>query len=464
MKCTNQPLAVFWRRNILKQTNKESRTTSKLTSPGFMKTPRQSPQINATAMNIIRNKLYLQIPTALALATVFALTQLAGAAPTWNNAAGGNWSVGSNWSPSGVPGTASDVIFGNTGAGSPNTNDVSSLTNNSLTYDWNNQAQQTTVIPSGHTLTINSAGAANSFVLLAGSAAAAPAAGTLAPAAINGGGNLVLSGLGDFVVHLGQGTAGAHMATLDLSGLNSLTANIGRLLVGQANAGATVNRPSGTLILAATNTITCSGASPQVMVEDGGSNANGGTVSLLTLGQVNFLNADTWRLGGQKGNGNVNFGSFSTPSLKIRNADGASPCTVIDVGYNAAASTGNSTVAVADFSAGTVDILSTLVHVSNGPIGTGVGLCTGTLTLGAGTVNASTLEIGFGNATGASGATIGTLNVNNSGLFPAGALVQVPTLLRLARTNGGSATVTGTLSLNGGRVEANTIVSGGGVS
>ena len=429
---------------------------------------RSQPTQTATIiMNSIRPQLYLQIPTVLALVTVLALTQLAGAAPTWNNAAGGNWSVAGNWSPSGVPGTASDVIFGNTGSGFPNTNNISSETINSLTYDWSNGSQQTTVIPSGQTLTVNSSVAANSALLLEGSAAAAPTTTTFTPCAINGGGSLVLSGLGDIVIHEGTTSGGAaanHMATLDLSGLNSFTATIGRLLIGQANGGVTVNRPSGTLILAATNTITCTGTSPQVMVQDGGSNANGSTPSVLTFGQVNFLNADTLRWGGQKGNGTVNFGAFSLPSLKVRNADGVSPCTVIDVGYNAAASTGNSTVALADFSAGTIDLLANLVNVPQGPIGTGVGTSGGTLTLGAGTFNVNDFEIGWGNATGASGTTTGTVNVNNNNLFPAGALIQVPTLLRLARTNGGSATVTGTLNITGGTVQANTIVSGGGVS
>src|ERR1039458_4846474 len=417
---------------------------------------RSQPTQTATIiMNSIRPQLYLQIPTVLALVTMLALTQLAGAAPTWNNAAGGNWSVAGNWSPSGVPGTASDVIFGNTGSGFPNTNNISSETINSLTYDWSNGSQQTTVIPSGQTLTVNSSLAAGSALLLAGSATAAPSSGTLAPAAITGGGNLVLSGAGDIVVHIGNATRGVDSAT------------IGRLLIGQAVAANAVNRPSGTLILAVTNTITCNGASPQVMLQDSGSNANGSLTSVLTFGQVNFLNGDTLRLGGQKGNASMGFnGAFSLPSLTIRNADGASACTVIDFGYNAAASTGNSTVMTADFTPGTVDLYANLVHIAQGAIGSS-GACTGTLTLGAGTVNVGDFEIGYGNATaasGATGATTGTVNVNNNGSFLAGALVQVPTVLQLARTNGGSGTVTGTLNINGGTVQANTIVSGGGVS
>lgn len=413
-------------------------------------------------MNIIRNKLYLQIPAVLALATMLALTQLAGAAPTWNNAAGGNWSVAGNWSPSGVPGTASDVIFGNVGAGSPNTDDVSAETINSLTYNQTTGTAHTTVINPGQTLTINGSGAAGTALLNVG---AANTTGLLVPVFIQGaGGTLTLNGAGDLDVRQGGTAGGSQMATLDLSGLDTFNATIGRLLVAQSPNN-TINRLSGTLILAKTNTITLTGASPQVMVQDPNSNANGSLYSALTFGQVNYLNADTLRLGGQKGNANINFnGAFSSPSLTIRNADGVSPCTVIDFGYNAAVSTGNNTVAVADFSLGTVNILANLVHVPQGPIGTSTGTATGTLTLGAGTLNVSDLEIGWGNATAASGVTTGTLNVNNNGLFPAGALVQVPTLLRLARTNGGSAVVTGTLNINGGTVQANSIVSGGGVS
>src|SRR6185295_5515507 len=111
-------------------------------------------------------------------------------------------------------------------------NDITGETINSLSYDWNNGLQQTTVINPGKTLTVNGSGAAGTALLLAGSAAAAPAATTLAPAAITGaGGNLVLNGAGDIVVRLGQGTAGTHMATMDMSGLDSLTATVGRLLV-----------------------------------------------------------------------------------------------------------------------------------------------------------------------------------------------------------------------------------------
>lgn len=416
-------------------------------------------------MNAVRAKLCLQISIVLAVAAVLAVAHRAKAAPnTWNNSAGGNWSVPGNWSTLAVPGTTDDVIFGNTGAGAQNTDDVTAETINSLTYNQNTQLQQSTVINPGNTLTISGTGAAGTAVLSVGTGANAALS---VPAAISGvGGTLSVTGAGNIVVRQGNTSNGAQMGTLDMSGLDTFDATVGRLLVGQAGASPDINRPSGTLILAKTNNITLNGASPQVMVQEATVNANGSVNSVLTFGQVNFLNADTWRLGGDKGDANINFsGNFSTPSLKIRNADGVSPVTVIDFGYNATVSTGNSTTCAADFTPGTVDIYANLVHIAQGPLGTGSGTCTGTLTLGAGTMDVGDFEIGYANATGTSGATTGTLNVNNNGFFVSGALVQVSTVLRLARTNNpNGGTCTGTLNITGGTVQANTIVSGGGVS
>ena len=174
------------------------------------------------------------------------------------------------------------------------------LTINSLAFNQDNGLTHTTLLNPGLTLSINRTTAGD--VLNVGSGTAATGANTLVPVVVQGpGSTLSLSGVGDMVIRQGNANTGTHMATLDLSALDTFNANVGRLLVGQANAGAAVNRPSGTLILAKTNTITLSGAAPQVMVQDSGSNANGGLASVLSFGQVNFLNADQFRLGGQKG-------------------------------------------------------------------------------------------------------------------------------------------------------------------
>jgi len=399
--------------------------------------------------------------TAVLAAAFLSVLNVPAAVITWNNAAGGNWSVSGNWSPASVPGTVDDVRFGNTGTGAINTNDITSEVINSLILNHNNTALNSTVINAGTTVSINGAGAAGSVLFATDSGTSGAFA---VPASISGGGTLSLSGAGNIVVRQCNTANGAQMATLDMSGLDNFTATAGRLLIGQANASPDLNRPSGTLILAKTNNITLTGGAPQVMVQDATVNANGSVASVLTFGQVNVLNAATWRLGGQKGVANVQFnGSLTSPSLKIRGADGISPSTVIDVGYNSASSTGNNMASTVNLGSGTVDIMANLINVPQGPTGTGTGTSTGTLTVGDGVVNAATIEVGYGIATGASGVTTGTLNVNNNGISAGGAVIQASTL-RLARTNGGSATVTGTLNINGGAVQAGTIVAGGGVS
>src|SRR5258706_4133124 len=125
----------------------------------------------------------------------------------------------------------------------------------------------------------------------------------------------------------------------------------------------------------------------------------------------------------------------------------------------------------ADFSLGSVNILANLVHMPQGQPGaatTQSGTATAVVTLGAGIFEVADLEIGYGNATGSgiTGNTTGTLNVNNNGLFPSGALVRCATVLNLGRTNGGTGAtvITGNLNVTGGEVDANSITSGGGVS
>src|SRR5882724_7585360 len=188
--------------------------------------------------------LSLRIPTAL-MAAFFSIQAAHAAVTTWN-ATGGNWSIGNNWDTLAAPGIADDARFGNVGAGTSTTMDIS-RTINSLGYAQDNQALHTTIISSGQTLTINRTTTGD--VLYIGSTSAAITATTLTPVAIQGtGATLSLGGTGDLVIRQGNSTAGAHMATLDLSALDNFTATIGRLLVGQATTGNAVNRPSGTFI------------------------------------------------------------------------------------------------------------------------------------------------------------------------------------------------------------------------
>ncbi len=227
--------------------------------------------------NVLLSKNLLPTIAVAAIASVLMLAQPAAAAPnTWKDPAGGNWSVGTNWTSLAIPVTTDDVIFGDVGAGSPNTDDIAGETIDSLTYNQDNGLQQTTVISPGKTLTVTGSGAAGTGLLYIGSTSAATTATTLVPVAIQGtGSTLQLNGAGDIWVAQGNATASTHNATLDLSGLTTFNANVGRLLVGVNVNG--INRVSGTLLLAQTdNILTCTGASPQVEVGEATANGNSG--------------------------------------------------------------------------------------------------------------------------------------------------------------------------------------------
>ena len=172
-----------------------------------------------------------RILSVLAVA-IFSAQTLPAATPIWSAASGGNWSTDGNWSTSLAPQTIDDVQFGNVGAGNQNTMD-NAFTINSLTYNQDNGLTHTTVLNPGLTLTVNRGNAGN--VLTVGSTSGAITSGTQVPVVIQGAGStLSLNGTGDLVVRQGNGTAGSHMATLDMSGLDNFNASIGRLLIGQA--------------------------------------------------------------------------------------------------------------------------------------------------------------------------------------------------------------------------------------
>jgi hypothetical protein len=245
--------------------------------------------LNTLAQNMKPTQATLRIPSIL-IAAWLILPSARAAVTTWNNAAGGNWSVGANWDTLAAPGQGDDVRFLNVGAGTPTTMDLS-RTNNSLFYAQDNQGLHTTTISPGQILFINRTNAGD--VLNVGSTGGATGNNTQTPATITGP-TLLLNGTGDLVVKQGNANNGSHMATLDLSGVDTFTATIGRILVGQGT-GTAINRPSGTLILAKTNNITLSGTAPQVMIQDSGQNANGSVPSVLTLGQENTILGDIMR-------------------------------------------------------------------------------------------------------------------------------------------------------------------------
>jgi fibronectin-binding autotransporter adhesin len=415
------------------------------------------------------------ITVLLALASIRLAT--AQASYTWTGAgADMNWSTPGNWSPSGPPGPADDAQFFDPGAASDTStinNTVSaSMTVNSLWYGQTNGVHNTLINP-GTTLTLTGinmtlAGTNTTGHALLVGTETQPSVTQVVNATISGaGGTLAINSTnGDLFVRQTDPSSGAHSANLDMSGLGTFNATLSQVHVGVGDT--TLRRAVGNLTLAQTNNITLVGSSPQFLVSDNdGNNDGNSTLSAVTLGTVNNIYADTLRIGGQKCNGAMSFGT-QTGSLYMRGSDGTNAVSEIDVGDDSSQSgSSNPSQGTWDLSGGTADILADTVYVGRGESGSGSGSATGTITLGAGTLNVNSLEVAYQNASDAVGAVSGTVNVNSNGLFSSGATLIVNSNLDLGVSAGSlSGGITSTLNINGGTVEANQIncANGGAVS
>jgi hypothetical protein len=412
-------------------------------------------------------------------------------------AANTNWSTATNWTPAGAPNGQTSVTFevstavtagspfsavGNGGGGIVYPSRFNSFVDagfggqiGSLTYSNVNGAWQNTLLAGGHTLTITEAGGltvgngvsgvdygstATEFVTIAGS--------TLnlnnPSAALN--------------VVLGSATNGSQTATLDLSGLGTLTANIGQLLAGVPG----VNRPGATVYLAATNNITAGYSTTGTETSDtpgtgaivvGDSSSNNGNACALFLGRVNNINADTILTARQKvSSARIQFNPNLTGAAPSANFTGyaGGPVQVWSIGDGVANGGTTTCAGVNDFSAGIVNAQVNTMYVgraSTSPNGAAPGAAnasTGVLTIAAGTFNVNTLYAGLQSAAGVAKYGVGTINVNsNAALGQAGTLI-VNNTLYLASTTAGAPSTAGSLNVTNGAVWANCIVAGGGVS
>ena len=177
-----------------------------------------------------------------------------------------NWSDRLNWQLPGAPGAGENVLFNNTaavtagvlstpGGGSSafapdNANNIvdGNFTISSLTYSNSGDSYHNTLIKSGDTLALT-----NGLTIGAFDSGAAAQHGFVDVAGVNG--SLSVNNTNANVqVWIGSANVGGSQATLDLSALDTFNATVGRFLIG-ANIGNIVNRPSGIIYLARTNTI-----------------------------------------------------------------------------------------------------------------------------------------------------------------------------------------------------------------
>jgi autotransporter-associated beta strand protein len=373
-----------------------------------------------------------------------------------------NWSTAGNWTPTGPPALANDAQFFDGGAvPTPGTiNNVVDATTpaGSLTFGQTNNSH-TTLISSGRSLIL---GGPNGLVVGTGTD---PGDGILPNATITGAGASVSVTNKSTVVNIGQAHATANnaisqaRATLDMSGLDTFTATVSRLLVG---VDVSIRGSAGVLNLARTNTITATPGSTAPQIDVGDNTQASGTPTIpstLLLGQTNAIFADSIAVGrGKTDNtgGALAFnGAFASPTAFIRGTNGLSSRVGNWFIGDGLGSRTYYTFGTCDFSLGTVNALVDTMYVGRGAstaFGAGANNPgTGTLTFGAGTIDVNTLEVGFStaNATGT-----GTVNAN-------GGTLTVNSLLELAH-----ATLSvGALNISSATVNANAgITTGGGTA
>jgi hypothetical protein len=430
-------------------------------------------------------------------------TAPAGGSAQWHGSASNtNWSSPVNWTPTTVPGAQTSVDFETSTAvtsGSPfgaigqggggagilypaNFNSVAaggfggalaSLTYSNISGTWQN-----TLLANGSTLNLTGAGglvvgngvsgvdygnAATEFVTIAGSNATLNVNNP--SAAIN--------------VEMGtDGGNGSQMATLDLSGLGTLTANISRLLVGVPGA----NRPGATVYLAATNNIVAGYSTSATETSDttgtgaivvGDSGSNNGNPCALYLGMVNNISADTIITGRQKvSRGLIQFNpnlAGGMPSA-VFTGYGGQPVQVWSIGDGVANGGTTTCGGVNDFSAGIVNATVNTMYVgraSTSPNGTAPGeanASAGMLTFGAGAFNVNTVYVGLQTATNVAKYGVGTISVNTNAALGTNGILVVSGNLCLALTTPAAPATAGTLAITNGAAYVNNIVAGGGVS
>lgn len=403
------------------------------------------------------------------LALLFASSPTRGRADTlaWSGASGSDlfWSTAGNWNPAGVPGEGDLAFFNDAGAASASgeayiNNVVSaSHTVGSLIYGNTNGFHNTLLSP-GVVLTVsnNAAGPA----LLVGTGADNGGAQTVTATLSGAGGSLVVAATNtgsQFIVRQGSASSGAHRATLDLFGLDTVDVTVGRLLVagdGSPSSVAAHNRPAGTLFLAKTNSIRLVGGAPALNVGDSGGTSG---TSFVELGITNAIFTDSLTIARQKCTATLRFNAMAigwNPALWLRGATGER-VVAMALGDNSAQTTsGVASSGTVDLSGGRVDALVNTCYLGRGLNGTGTGKATGTLTLESGTFDVNTLYLGYVNTNTAVADVTGTVNVNGS------ALLVVNNNLQLGRNPGAAATSIAIVNILGGTVRADSITTTSG--
>ena len=406
------------------------------------------------------------------LFSIAALT-LAGTAPraeaqsVWNAVAGTaantNWTTAGNWSPSGVPGSATNVIFNDT-TGVANATTINSVVNSgfggtiaSLTYT-NFSTDQNTLIASGVTLNVTGSGGlgmGNATVLGTASSPVTTISGAGAKLAVN-------NASATLNVQIAEpSTSGTTI--LNMTNLDTFSFTGARVLVGVAGGA----RTTGVLYLARTNTITLTPGSTAPQLDVGDNSGNNGNGSTLYLGMTNVIFADSIAMGRSKqnsgGGGVIRFNpSFTNnnPVASFRGTNGVSPVGTWAIADGAATGGTVTDTGSSDFSGGTVNAVVTSMWLARNSTGANAGVSAnnGTLTFSAGTITVGSLTNAMLASSAQTPTVNGNVNVKGTGLL------TVTNVFVMAALNGFSGTANGSLNITNGTVQARTITAGGGTS
>ena len=385
-----------------------------------------------------------------------------------------NWSTAANWI-GGTPGPGSSATFASLGGTTTLvTNNIVStnVTIAQLNYFTNNSGYHTTLIPDGVTLTVTNGATGVTAAMQVGfdNTFNKPVTNTITGA--NGTllllGNPQGSGLANqlnFQVRQSASPAAPEQTVLDMSGLGTLVATVGKFYVAQGGTGTGQGGVSGRVNLARTNIITM--LRPNAGQFEVGDSSGGATTlagSTLNLGITNAFFVDTARFGKQKATNNlVRFNpdfSAASPAAFFRGTNGltsrVTTWTIGDADTDTTVPINSS--AVMDFSSGKLDALvATLIVGRDSTAASDTGSAQGTLTTPAGTLDVNNLQIGVQRSTSTATAA-GTVNVSGSATLSCTNIV-----LAQAFAGADASLVAGTLNISSGAVRGN-IAAGGGVS
>ena len=281
-------------------------------------------------------------------------------------------------------------------------------------------------------------------------------------ATINGPGAamLITNNSGTLSVRQGEVSSSAS-ATLDLRGLDTLTAYVSQVL----GAGESIGKDVGTLYLASTNYIFCSasGTTPGVII--GNNNTSGSKTTKSYLGVTNVILSDGgMEIPAKRMTSSLVFVSGGSVAY-FRNRAGTGPEDHWYIGFNNTSGTGTGCSGLADFSLGIVDAMVNTLIVGQGETsGSSSSTATGGLNFYGGSIIATNVDIGSELITVNPGNGTITMNDQNGP-----AQFTVNGFLRLGRHVSGGNGNSGTLNVSGSgaasvTVNGNIIGGSGGTS